>query len=170
MSPPIYSAWLDRLLSAAKNSFEIPNNESSNEREQALLRISLNPIIIIYFYIHYHYVGFLNIASIPVVTTVLTYQASAFIVFLSFKVFPNKSHARRIYTLVTDIGFLSYGIHLGGAEATAFFFVYLWFIVGYGMRYGQAYLLAGTIIGSSCFTAVIFTTQNWIEQRTSAIG
>jgi two-component system sensor histidine kinase RpfC len=38
------------------------------------------------------------------------------------------------------------------------------------MRYGQIYLLAGTIIGSSCFTAVVLTTNYWIEQRTVAIG
>lgn len=170
MSLHINTAWLDRLWSASKNSFAILNNESSNEREQALLRITLNPVIIIYFYVHYHSIGVLNIASIPVVTTVLTYQVSAFIVFLSFKLCPDKSHVRRVYTLITDIGFLSYGIHLGGAEATAFFFVYLWFIVGYGMRYGQAYLVAGTIIGASCFTAVLLTTNYWIEQSTVAIG
>ena len=147
-----------------------PGNGAANEKEQAILRICLNPLIIIYFYMHYRSHGMLSIPLIPVVTTVLVYQLSAFLVFLSFRPLPNKSNIRRIYTLTTDICFLSYGIHLGGADATAFFFVYLWFIVGYGMRYGQSYLLAGTILGSSCFTAVILTTNYWIEERTAGTG
>jgi len=43
-------------------------------------------------------------------------------------------------------------------------------MVGYGMRYGQVYLLAGTILGSIGFAMVLLTTDYWIEQRTAGVG
>jgi len=38
------------------------------------------------------------------------------------------------------------------------------------MRYGQKYLLAATIIGVIEFSAVLITTDYWIEQKTAGIG
>jgi len=48
--------------------------------------------------------------------------------------------------------------------------VYLWLIVGYGMRFGQKYLLAATIIGVMQFSVVIMTTEYWVQQRTAGVG
>jgi two-component system sensor histidine kinase RpfC len=101
---------------------------------------------------------------------ILNYYASAYIVLFSFTFHPNISHVRRTYTLITDIGLLSYGLHLGGAEATACFSIYLWLIVGYGMRFGQLYLLGGTILGTVGFTIVLITTDYWVAQKTVGFG
>jgi two-component system sensor histidine kinase RpfC len=65
---------------------------------------------------------------------------------------------------------LSFTLHFGGDVATLCFSVYLWLIIGYGMRFGQKYLVAGTVIGVTQFIAVIHTTDYWIEQRTAGIG
>jgi two-component system sensor histidine kinase RpfC len=163
------------MLSALKNIRILkwtpnPSNDASNEREQAVLRVILTTIIIIYFYIHYYSSGISDVTSQPVLSMILNYYMSAYIVLFSFRHFPNISHVRRVYTLITDIGLLSYGLHLGGAEATVCFSIYLWLIVGYGMRFGQLYLLGGTILGSVGFSIVLMTTDYWIAQRTAGIG
>jgi len=146
--------------------------DSSGERDQAKLRLIINPIIIAYFYIYYLYTGvpLNNIHTEPVVSLVLFYLCLSFLALFSFKAFPGKSHIRRSYSILADIGLLSYGMHLGGAAATACFAVYLWLIVGHGMRYGQKYLLAGTILGTIGFSIVLYTTEYWIIQRTAGIG
>jgi len=163
------------MLSTLKNTGLLKRKLKSssgakNEREQAILRVILTTIIIIYFSIHYYSSGISDVTSQPVVSMILYYYVSAYILLLSFKYFPNVSHVRRAYTLITDIGLLSYGLHLGGAEATACFSIYLWLIVGYGMRFGQLYLLGGTILGSVGFTIVLMTTDYWIAQRTAGFG
>jgi two-component system sensor histidine kinase RpfC len=146
--------------------------DSSRERDQAKLRLIVNPAIIIYFYIFYFYKGdpFTTIHTEPVVSLVLVYQCISFLALFSFKAFPGSSSTRRAYFLVTDIGFLSYGMHLGGAAATACIAFYLWLIIGHGMRYGQKYLLAGTILGVTGFSLVLHTTDYWIAQRTAGVG
>ena len=154
------------------NTLERLKKESSKEREQARARTIILPTIIAYFYFHYYPSGIesFQIHSQPVVQLVLIYLGISLIVLFSFKIFPGKSNARRIFTLITDIGFFSYGMHLGGAEATACFAVYLWVIIGYGMRFGQSYLVGGTILGVLGFLAVLLTTDYWIEQRTAGMG
>jgi two-component system sensor histidine kinase RpfC len=89
---------------------------------------------------------------------------------LSFRFAPDLSHVRRSLTLIVDLSVLSYGLHLGGAAATVCFSIYLWLIVGYGLRYGQTYLFAGTLIGATEFTAVITFTDYWVQQRATGIG
>ena len=155
-----------------KTTLEKLKKESSKEREQARARTISLPTIIAYFYFHYYPSGIetFQIHSQPVVQLVLTYLGISLIVLFSFKLFPGKSSARRTFTLITDIGFFSYGMHLGGAEATACFAVYLWVIIGYGMRFGQSYLVGGTILGVLGFLAVLLTTDYWIEQRTAGMG
>jgi two-component system sensor histidine kinase RpfC len=164
----IFSPW--RTYSSA--TLDRLKKESSRERDQAKARVVLIPILIGYFYIHYYHTGIelLKIYNQPVVELVLAYMAISLLLVLSFKIVPGKSNSRRIFTLITDIGLFSYGMHLGGAEATACFSVYLWLIVGHGMRFGQAYLVGGTILGVLGFLVVLLTTDYWIEQRTAGMG
>jgi two-component system sensor histidine kinase RpfC len=145
---------------------------SARERSQTTARITIIPLLIAYFYIHYYNIGIeiLQIHKQPVVELVLAYFGISLLLLLSFKIVPGKSSIRRIFTLITDISLFSYGMHLGGAEATACFSVYLWLIVGHGMRFGQAYLVGGTILGVVGFLTVLLTTDYWIEQRTAGMG
>jgi two-component system sensor histidine kinase RpfC len=144
--------------------------ESAGEREQSLLRVVIVGIVLSYFITHYYFSGIPDVHSQPVVILVGLYEISTILVLFSFKLFPGKSHIRRIYTLCMDLIVLSYGLHFGQDAATVFFAIYSWVMVGFGMRFGQIYLFAGTAIGASCFTIVLLTTDYWIQQRTAGIG
>jgi two-component system sensor histidine kinase RpfC len=146
--------------------------ESSGEWSQAKLRMIILPIMIVYFYFHYYFsdIEILRIHSQPVVELVILYLGISSLSLLSFKLFPGKSTTRRVFTLVTDIGIFSYGMHLGGAEATACFAIYLWVIIGHGMRFGQAYLAGATILGAISFLIVLETTDYWLGQKTAGLG
>ena len=152
------------------NTLEQLKQSSAEEREQSYLRVTIVGIVLLYFIIHYHFENFTNVLSQPATILVGIYEINSLIVLLSFKVFPGKSHVRRIYTLFTDLLVLSYGLHLGQESATIFFSIYLWVMIGFGMRYGQKYLILGTVIGTIDFSIVLLTTQYWIEQRTAGIG
>ncbi len=145
-------------------------NESAGEREQSLLRVVIVGIVLSYFFVHYYTSGISNILSQPVVILVGLYEVSTVLVLLSFKFIPGRSHVRRVYTLCMDLIVLSYGLHFGQDTATVFFAIYSWVMVGFGMRFGQIYLFAGTIIGASCFSFVLLHTDYWIQQRTAGIG
>lgn len=144
--------------------------EGTSEYQQAIIRVVILSAIFGYFVsINYHS-GVQFALSQPMVILVGLFFAGSLLNILSFRLVPGKCITRRVLTLLVDLSVLSYGLHIGGSSATVCFSVYLWLLVGYGLRYGQTYLFAGTIIGSIEFTAVIFNTEYWIEQQTTGLG
>ena len=144
--------------------------EGTSEYQQAIIRVVILSAIFGYFVSINYLSGVHSVLSQPMVIMVGLFFAGSLLNILSFRFVPGKSITRRILTLLVDLSVLSYGLHIGGSSATVCFSVYLWLLVGYGLRYGQTYLFAGTIIGSIEFTAVIFNTEYWIEQRTTGFG
>jgi len=153
----------------ARRIFEFPNSRANSEFQQAVIRLVILSSITVYFSLHYYLSGQDNILNQPVGFLTI-YDFIAILILLSFKAVAGTSHIRRSFTLLADLTLLSFTLHIGGDEATICFSVYLWLIVGYGMRYGQKYLLAATIIGVIEFSAVLITTDYWIEQKTAGIG
>ena len=161
---------LDPWRKIPKNILAELKYESAGEREQSIVRVIIVGIVLLYFVIHHLVSSTPDILSQPIVILVGLYEVSTVLVLLSFKIFPGKSHIRRFYTLCMDLIVLSYGLHFGQDAATVFFAIYSWVMVGFGMRFGQLYLLAGTVIGATCFSVVLLTTDYWIAQRTEGIG
>jgi len=160
---------MHRVLELYKALFEFPASRSNGEFQQAVIRLVILAAITVYFSSHYYVTKQANILEQPIGFLTI-YDFTAILILYSFKFIPGESHIRRSFTLLSDLTLLSFTLHIGGDEATLCFSVYLWLIIGYGMRFGQRYLLAGTIIGVFEFTAVILTTEYWIEQRTAGVG
>jgi two-component system sensor histidine kinase RpfC len=144
--------------------------EGTSEYQQAIIRVVILSAIFGYFVSINSHSGIQFALSQPMVILVGLFFAGSLLNILSFRFIPGKSITRRTITLLVDLSVLSYGLHIGGSSATVCFSVYLWLLVGYGLRYGQTYLFAGTIIGSIEFTAVILNTEYWIEQQTTGFG
>jgi len=160
---------MHRAIEFSKFLFEFPNSRSNGEFQQAAIRLVILAAITVYFSLHYYVTKQANILEQPIGFLTI-YDFIAILILYSFKFIPGISHTRRSFTLLADLTLLSFTLHIGGDEATLCFSVYLWLIIGYGMRFGQKYLLAGTIIAVLEFTTVILTTDYWVEQRTAGIG
>lgn len=148
---------------------EFPESRSNGEFQQAAIRLVILSVITVYLSLHYALTDQLNILDQPVGFLTI-YDFIAILILASFKLWPHETDIRRAFTLVSDLSFLSLTLHYGGDEATICFSVYLWLIIGYGMRYGQTYLAAGTVIGVVEFTVVLLTTEYWIQQKTAGSG
>jgi len=153
----------------ARDAFEFPKSRSNAEFQQAVIRLVILAAITVYFSFHYYLTDQGNILNQPVGFLTI-YDFIAIFILFSFKVTPGISHIRRSFTLLADLTLLSFTLHIGGDEATICFSVYLWLIVGYGMRFGQKYLLAATIIGVIEFSVVIMMTEYWVQQKTAGVG
>jgi len=144
--------------------------EGTSEYQQAVIRVVILSVIFIYFVSINYLNDVQSVLTQPMVVLVGTFFAGSLMNILSFRLIPGKCVTRRVLTLLIDISVLSYGLHIGGSAATICFSVYLWLLVGYGLRYGQSYLFAGTIIGGLGFTTVLRHTDYWIEQSTAGFG
>lgn len=106
-------------------------------------------------------------------TDILLYTLSASIVYTvaayaSVLVFGRPSHFRKALGVLTDTAALSSAIYVLGLQGAAVYPIFLWSIVGHGLRYGQRYLVfsaASSIIG---FTAAAIFSTEWLRTSTTA--
>jgi two-component system sensor histidine kinase RpfC len=83
---------------------------------------------------------------------------------------PGVSVMRRVIALITDLGTLSYGLHVGGGITALLYPIYLWTIFGNGFRFGIPYLFLATAISVGGFAIVILETDYWRSNLSLAIG
>lgn len=169
MPSPRPSTNTKHLTGLVRRFIAFEDDPSLGEYQQAVIRLIILSSITVYFSLHYYLSGDKNILEQPIGFLTI-YDFIAIFILFSFNLSPNRSHIRRVFTLVADLTLLSSTLYIGGATATPCFSVYLWLIVGYGMRFGQIYLLAGTVIAAIEFSLVLLTTTYWIEQRTAGVG
>jgi len=144
--------------------------DGTSEYQQAVIRVVILSATLLYFVIRSYHSGSQNITTDPMVALVGLFLAASFINILSFRFINDKCTTRRTITLIVDLTVLSYGLHLGEDASTICFSIYLWLMIGYGLRYGQKYLIAATIIGTVEFYFVLQHTDYWLEQRTAGAG
>jgi two-component system sensor histidine kinase RpfC len=85
-------------------------------------------------------------------------------VFLHNRFRPGPNTPRRAFALLLDMGFLSWFLHAAGEEASGFFLVYLWIVLGNGVRFGVRWLFAAMGVFLAGFGAVALATPFWREQ------
>jgi two-component system sensor histidine kinase RpfC len=71
------------------------------------------------------------------------------------------SRLRIALQLLTDIGALSIAMHFGGRVMAPLYPIYLWAVLGYGFRFGIAYLGAAAGCAFVGFALCIATTSYW---------
>lgn len=87
----------------------------------------------------------------------------------SIALWPDASLARRVITLVFDYSILTATIAVGAQFAAPIYAILIWVTVGYGMRFGQWYLLAGTAASLVSVLIIGFASPFW-RQHPSLVG
>lgn len=83
---------------------------------------------------------------------------------------PGKNVGRRLAAILTDLGILSYGIHIGGELISVLYPFYLWIIFGNGFRFGAAYLYISAALSALGFSLVVATTPLWLSNKPLSFG
>lgn len=96
--------------------------------------------------------------------------AAAALIFVSIKLQPAPSLLRRGASVPLDIGVLSAFLYLLGAEAAFAYPLYLWIIVGNGLRFGVPYLFYALAVGLAGFVATMTLSPYWHTQPSLAFG
>lgn len=132
-----------------------------NERVQITLRFILVAIVTTnFYYLNLHYMTF------PLLVAIL----NALYLYITLKHPYTFQKERLIFFMLLDIFVSVYVMYLVGEVAVYYNVILLWFIVGYGMRYGVK-------MGSIAFVAVVFawlvlisTSEYWLAHQNYAIG
>jgi signal transduction histidine kinase/DNA-binding response OmpR family regulator len=74
---------------------------------------------------------------------------------------PGHFVSRRAIMIVADLGMVTFGMYMMGKFGAIFYPLYLWVIVGNGMRYGPRYLYAAVGTGVGGFSVALVTSEYW---------
>lgn len=142
---------------------------SDSEHTQALIRIAIGSVGLIYLFL-VHASGKLGVAQQHMLLFVACFVLVAIGIFVSIIIQPQVSQSRRLLGMALDFGATSYFMYVMKDMGILFFAVYLWVVIGNGLRYGTRYLyiaMTGSIVS---FTVVIASSPYWKEQWSFSAG
>lgn len=77
----------------------------------------------------------------------------------------------RIYIgMVADLGIMTVFLHLGEKHAAAYYPIFLWVIIGNGIRFGKRLLLAAIVVGATGFGSLLIMTPFWRQNLEIGVG
>lgn len=154
---------MKRLLS----HFLLQLRRHNGEHEQAVLRIFFASLIFFYLLAEY-------LSGRTDHKEVLLFSAqwlfAGWLVLVAILLNGKTSAIRRFITMFADIGATTYGMLLTQENGALFFGVYLWVIVGNGLRYGTPALISAYVMSIIGFSAVIIFNDYWLSNLRLSIG
>jgi two-component system, sensor histidine kinase RpfC len=140
----------------------------SSEHEQALSRDIIALLAFIYLSFHFF------TAKIPSdILPFFVFSGAFFIasILLTISIFSSKpSKTRQAVAMISDVCAITYGMYMNGEIGTLFYGIYLWIIVGNGLRYGSKALFRTQLLSVLGFVSVIFFSDYWPNHKTLASG
>jgi two-component system sensor histidine kinase RpfC len=140
-----------------------------NEPQQIIIHVFVHGII-------FAYIASLTVAGValdrvlPLFAVGVLGVLCGWLLFVHLLVVTRPSWVRRSSAIVTDIAFISIYLHIGDELAAPWFPMYVWFVIGFGYRFGLVPLLATTALGLASFAAVFLTTPFWSDRPSLAAG
>jgi len=103
-------------------------------------------------------------------TITATYLVFSVIWYIWVKRTPFQWPARRYISLFTDMAIITTAFHILGKNSAIGYPLFLWVIVGNGIRYGQRYLMAGILLGVVGFASIVQYAPFWRDNTELSIG
>lgn len=141
-----------------------------SEHEQAAVRVVIVALLFLYVVVHAYEEAPGDDHALMLVAIGSGYLAISLVILAAIVARPAPSPARRIVAMITDFSALSGFMHAGGEATAPFYAVYLWITLGNGFRYGLPYLAASVAAAAVGFSAVIVTTDFWLQEWPLALG
>jgi len=156
-----------RYITRLTHSF---SERKDTEHEQALARFILGLIVFLYLYLSGPAVAERSPHELQALwlSTLFLIYASGIIVILTSQ--HDISELRRTVCLIVDFCTISYGMHITGSSGPILYTILLWSVFGYGIRYGERYLISGSLFAVAGFTVVMISTPFWSNQIHLSIG
>lgn len=134
----------------------------SYETEQALIRVVFVSFITLYLLV--------NHSSYEPVLLCLIYLCFGFLMLYNILQNPQKNEKRQWTAMVMDITATSLEQMISGAMAGVFIGIYLWLIIGYGLRYGTKFFKGCYVFSLVGFSVTLYLNPYWNQHQHLAYG
>ncbi|MFP4614387.1 MAG: ATP-binding protein [Thiohalorhabdus sp.] len=157
------AGWLGLVLDRYRN-------RPDSEHEQAVVRVGIASAITAYLSIYgsLHPSSYAGLAGALQILGLFLAFGLALLVWIGLR--PAPSHGRRLLANLADHGTLSLLLALYGEAVAPLYVVYLWVVVGNGLRFGQGYLYLSMSLALAGFLGVTLSHPFWVANPTLAWG
>ncbi len=139
------------------------------EHEQAVLRVFFAGLIFIYLFVDFFIFSSDHVQRAVFVFSALWF-ACAIAILLTILVGRVSSRKRQWLTMFADIGAVTYGMLITGETGVLFYPIYLWVIVGNGLRYGTRPLVGAYAFSVVGFAVVSQVNDYWLAHPRLSAG
>ena len=148
-----------------------PIKTVDEERSQSLARVGLCWISLLAFTTVSH-LGDLYGTEVfqEGMATILAYLVFSHLWIVQVRRYPYRWPRRRYVSMAADLGIMTIFLHLGGKYVAAFYPLFLWIIIGNGIRYGSHFLTWAQFLGAIGFGSVLLMGTYWHENLEVGIG
>jgi len=134
--------------------------QKSKDISQSIARIFLTLSIFLYsLFFQEHIVS--EEFSAPLYSFALAYLIFTLFHYFWLRIDSRELFYRRLITIVGDLSILSFSFLYDSHYASFFYPLYLWIIIGNGIRFGPPYLFTALLIGFIEFAFVIYSNPFW---------
>lgn len=134
------------------------------ELEQALVRFVLSLLVFAYLVANSLFADSLVAYHQTALTTIGIFLVYTIVTIVSIIKQPARSAIRISLCMIIDLCSIAFLMTVIGDSSPVLYVILLWSVFGYGIRYGQRYLIAATAITAASFILVIETTMFWSDQ------
>ena len=132
-----------------------------SEHQQALIRVIIMSLVFLYF----------STTTLHAATLLAgTYLAVSIAIFTWILLSPARNIPRRLLGMIGDMAGASYGLSLAGETGTPLIALYLWVIVGNGLRYGLKFLILAALFAATGLSMVLVLDPFWSQHFWFGIG
>lgn len=145
-------------------------NRADSEHEQALVRLAIASVILVYLWALRHFDAAHAEQLRPMVLVMLAETAVGIGLVAMIALKPAPSPVRRWLGMLADYGTLTALMLASPAALAPLYVIIMWVTIGNGLRYGRSYLWSATALALLSFFAVITGTAYWSGQPYLAVG
>ena len=137
---------------------------TDEERSQSRARVSICVVSLVTFCLVWYFRGF-GEENTPArgLSTILTYLAFSISWYVMVRRSAYQYPWRRYISMVADLGIMTIFMHLGDRHSSAYYPIFLWIIIGNGIRFGKRQLMAAVAIGAVGFGSLLVFNPFWRE-------
>jgi two-component system sensor histidine kinase RpfC len=145
-------------------------NRADSEHEQALVRLVIASLILMYLWGLQHFNAPMSEQVWPMLVVMLaeTIVGIALVAMIAFR--PGISHVRRWIGMLADYGTLTALMVLSPVALAPLYVIILWVTIGNGLRYGGRYLLSAALLAVTAFLFVLLKSDYWLAQPYLGVG
>ncbi len=102
--------------------------------------------------------------------TIVGYLAFALVWYFMVKYYPNRAPWRRNMSMLADLAIMTAFFHIGGKNSAVVYPIFLWIIIGNGIRFGERYLITAIILGAFGFSSIVMWAPFWQDNIELSAG